>query len=107
MTTVAIILCVVCQLFLVAGQLLLKRGMGGDRVRARWVAAGTACLTGWFFLWIGLLQRWELSRLYPFEGLDSALLVLAAWLFLRERLPWVGWVGVALITAGVALVSAS
>src|SRR4051812_27830324 len=62
-TALAITLCVVCQLFLVAGQVLLKHAMSGTKARTRNFIAGVACLTIWFFLWIGLLQRWDLSQI--------------------------------------------
>ncbi len=107
MTTVAIALCLLCQLLLVVGQLLLKRGMNTSPIRYGYLAAGVVLLSGWFFLWLGLLANWELSHLFPFEGLNPALLVFGAWLFLKERVPVSGWVGIALISAGVALVSAS
>ena len=114
MSAVAITLCVACQLFLVVGQVLLKHAMapatadaGLRAVRWNFLALGIASLSAWFFLWVGLLQRWELSQLFPFEGLNPALLVLAAWLFLRERIPASAWIGMALITAGVVLVSGS
>jgi uncharacterized membrane protein len=105
-TGVAIALCLLCQLFLVVGQVLLKHAMA-PTFRAGALAIGIACLTAWFFLWVGLLQSWELSQLFPFEGLNPVLLVLAAQMFLGERLPPRGWVGVALIAVGVALVSGS
>jgi undecaprenyl phosphate-alpha-L-ara4N flippase subunit ArnE len=107
MTTLAIVLCLVCQLFLVVGQLLLKRGMSATPIRLGAIAGGVVLLSGWFFLWLGLLQKWDLSRLFPFEGLNPALVVLGAQLFLKERVPPRAWAGIALISAGVALVSAS
>jgi uncharacterized membrane protein len=113
-TALAIALCVLCQLFLVAGQVLLKHAMspatpqaGLKAVRRKPLALGIASLTAWFFLWVGLLQRWELSQLFPFEGLNPAILVLAAWWFLKERVPLGAWVGIALISLGVFLVSGS
>jgi uncharacterized membrane protein len=113
-TTLAVALCVLCQLFLVVGQVLLKHAMapatleaGLRAVRGRSLAMGIASMAGWFFLWVGLLQRWELSQVFPFEGLNPAILVLAAWLFLRERMTITAWVGAALVTAGVVLVSGS
>jgi len=107
MTTLAILLCLLCQLFLVTGQLLLKRGMNASPIRLGNLAAGVALLAGWFFVWLGLLAKWDLSRLFPFEGLNPALVVLGAWLFLEERVPWTAWMGIALISVGVALVSSS
>jgi uncharacterized membrane protein len=70
-------------------------------------AAGIGCLTGWFLLWVGLLQQWDLSRIFPFEGINPALLVIGAWAFLKERLPGHAWAGIALICVGVALVTGS
>lgn len=112
MTTVAVAICLFCQLLMVGGQLLLKHGMNGVQITPRpWpriaftLGAGIAALSLWFFLWLGLLSDWELSRLFPFEGLTSVLLVLGAWLFLGERVPASGWIGIALIAAGVSLVA--
>jgi uncharacterized membrane protein len=110
-TALAIGICIVCQLFLVAGQVLLKHAMAKDgadwrRTHLR-LLPGIACMTVWFFLWLGLLEKWELSKVFPFEGLNPALLVVAAWLFLRERVTVGTWVGIALITAGIVLVSGS
>lgn len=68
------------------------------------LAPGIACMTAWFFLWLGLLQRLELSHIFPFEGLNPALMVLAAWFFLNERMSARAWLGIALITVGIALV---
>lgn len=111
MTWLAVAICVVCQLFLVAGQVLLKHAMvkehaGWGRMAVR-LLPGIACMTVWFFLWLGLLERWELSKVFPFEGLNPALLVVAAWAFLRERVTAGTWVGIGLITLGIVLVSRS
>lgn len=110
MTAIAIVCCVAAQLFLVAGQLLFKHGMNEDlprsaRAKFRDLALGVAAMTVWFFLWLGLLQNWELSRVFPFEGLDPLLLVLGAWLILKEKLTVETWLGIGLITAGLALVA--
>jgi uncharacterized membrane protein len=114
MTWVAITLCVLCQLLLVAGQLLLKHAMtrtSGQptpwtRTVAR-LAPGIACMTAWFFLWLGLLEQWDLSKVFPFEGLNPVLLVIAAWMVFKERISRSAWIGVALIAAGIVLVSGS
>ena len=101
-----ITLCVVCQVFLVAGQLFLKRAMAAEasvpwtRTALR-LAPGIGCMTAWFFLWLGLLAQLELSKIFPFEGLNPALMILAAAVFLRERITWTTWAGMALITAGM------
>jgi uncharacterized membrane protein len=107
----AIILCVIAQLFLVAGQLLFKHAMNdaaprpAGAAKLKLLSIGIGCQTVWFFLWLGLLQHWDLSRIFPFEGLNPLLLVLAAWLVLHERLTAASWVGVGLISAGLVLVA--
>ncbi len=88
----------------VAGQLLLKTGMMRTRGRGSRVAAGTAMLAIWFLLWLRLLQGLDISYLYPFEGISLVLLVLAAQVFLGERMDARSWIGVSLITSGMILV---
>ena len=107
MTALAVVLASVSQLFLVGGQLLLKRGMRVTPVRIGSIAGGIALLSAWFFLWLGLLGKWELSRLFPFEGLNPVLVVIGASLFLKERVPPLGWIGILLISAGVAIVTST
>lgn len=114
MTLMAILAACGCQLFQVAGQVFLKHAMlavdAVPRVRGRvglCLLVGLAFLTFWFLLWIGLMQRWNLSAIYPFEGLCPVLMVLGARVFLREKLGAAGWAGVMLITAGIMLVAGS
>ncbi|SRR6266849_4234153 len=107
MSATAILLCVVCELALVAGQLLLKRGMNSTPIGIGFVAGGIGFETIWFFLWLYLLARWDLSRLFPFEGLNPVLIAVGALIFLGERLPLKAWIGIAMISVGIALVSMS
>ena len=119
MTTIAILMAIGCEIALVCGQLLLKRAMsnvesgfsptrdGLKPVSTPLLAAGIGCLTIWFFLWLTLLAKWDLSRLFPFEGLNPALVVLGAAVVLKERVPPLTWIGIALISAGVAVVSSA
>ena len=112
---IAIAICVVCQLLMVGGQILLKHAMTEPNAarpsalssRVRNFTLAIACLTLWFFLWLGLMRRWDLSKLYPFEGLNPVLIALAAWLVLKERLPAKAWVGLVLVCVGIALVARS
>ena len=105
MTAVAIAMALVCQLFLVAGQLLLKRAMGVPPVRVPWLIAAIASLAVWFFVWMSLLANWPLSRVYPFEGLNPALIVAGSAIVLRERVTATAWIGVLMISAGVAIIA--
>jgi len=114
MNALAIAVCVCCQLFMVIGQVMLKHAMNAaEKTPKPWrrvsrdFLLGVGCLTVWFFLWLGLLGRWQLSRLFPFEGLNPALIALAAWFFLKERLNLPAIVGMGLISVGIALVIGS
>ena len=111
MTPLAIALCIFAQFFLVGGQLFFKHAMDEKSKLARskkirLLLIGIAAQAVWFFLWLGLLQHWPLSQIFPFEGLNPLLLVLAAWLALHERLTPSACLGVVLITAGLVLVVA-
>jgi uncharacterized membrane protein len=112
----AIALCVLCQVLVVISQIFFKHAMapahteGPARVGPKmmgFLSIGIALQALWFFLWLGILAKWELSRVFPFEGLNPVLVVLAAWLFLRERVPWTAWLGIGLITSGIVIVSQS
>lgn len=113
MTALTVFLCVLCQVFLVGGQLFLKHGMRDTGARrpmeriVRDVAIGIVLQALWFFFWINLLKDNRLSRIFPFEGLNPVFLVFAAWLFLRERLTVETWAGVLLICAGLFLVTSA
>ena len=60
-----------------------------------------------FFLTLGLLQHFDLSYLYPFQGLSIIMISLLAAIVLKEKLTLQLAIGALLISAGVALVSLS
>lgn len=98
----------------VAGQLFVKKAMesthvGGmaSRQFAILLAAGIGAMTISFFLTLGLLQRFDLSYLYPFQGLSVIIITLLAAAFLKEKLTFRLTAGAGVITAGVILVSLS
>ncbi len=93
MTPFAFLLIVISLAAFVGGQLLLKHGMeatvaGGfaDRTFIIFVFAGTVAMAVSFFLTLGLLQRFDLSYLDPFQGLSVIFVSAAAIIFLREKL---------------------
>jgi len=109
-----LVLILLAQGALVAGQVFLKHGMnltrspvGGAARIVGILLAGIGLLTLWFLLWMGLLQKLDLSYVYPFEGLSPVLLVLAACAILKESLGWKSWTGVGLITLGTIVVGLS
>ena len=114
MTPFALFLIVISLAAFVGGQLLLKHGMeatvaGGFRHRTFviFIIAGTAAMAVSFFLTLGLLQRFDLSYLDPFQGLSVIFVSLAAIVFLREKLNLRLALGSLLIAAGLVLVSLS
>lgn len=112
MTFFNLILIVCTQLCAVTGQIFVKKSMtlpdSESKAHGRWLlATGIACMTVGFFLWLGLMSKFELSYLFPFEGLHYIFIIIAAAIFLRERASFSLWLGGILICAGVVLVSAS
>ncbi len=94
-----------CEIALVFGQLFLKRAMATTPIGIGWLAGGIAFEAAWFFLWIYLLARWDLSRIFPFEGLNPVLIAIGAMIFLKERLPLKAWIGIAMISVGIAIIA--
>lgn len=111
MTQFDFLLIVFTECCAIAGQIFFKHAMcaehGTPQRTAIKLAAGVSVLAVNFFLWTGLLSKFDLSYLYPFDGLSRVLLMLAAWIFLKEKMTVELWVGVTLICSGVLLVSRS
>jgi len=94
----------------VAGQLLLKHAMESTLYSTRFTkffATGLTAMTISFFITLGLLQQFDLSYLYPFQGLSVVIISILAAAILREKLTPRLFFGAALISAGVVLVSLS
>jgi len=83
-----------------------KSGFRNLRFISR-VAGGIALMTISFFLTLGLLQRFDLSYLYPFQGLSVIIISLMAAVMLKEKLTLQLTIGALLISAGIVLVSLS
>ena len=114
MTWLSLILILIALITFVAGQLLLKQGMElttGIHFRARrfvpLITGGIVLMTISFFLTLGLLQRFDLSYLYPFQGLSVIIIAISAAMTLREELTLQLAIGALLISAGIVLVSLS
>jgi uncharacterized membrane protein len=110
----AFFLIVVSLVTFVAAQLILKRamefsattGMSNRHFTSR-VVIGVFLMTISFFLTLGLLQRFDLSYLYPFQGLSVIFITVLAAAVLKERISARLAIGALLITAGIVLVSMS
>jgi len=113
-TFLAFFLIVVSLLSFVVAQLVLKRAMEISRGTSLrnpqiiWLATvGVVLMTISFFITLGLLQRFDLSYLYPFQGLSVIFITLTAAVVLKEKLSLRLIVGAVLISAGIVLVSMS
>ena len=96
----------------VSGQLLFKHAMetshkGFDRNFAKFFLPAIACMTVSFFLTLGLLQRFDLSYVYPFQGLSVIFVSLMGGIILKEKLTVRLLLGALLISVGVVFVSIS
>jgi drug/metabolite transporter (DMT)-like permease len=98
----------------VVAQIVLKRAMvsiaesGLRNLRfISFVTAGIFLMTISFFLTLGLLQRFPLSYLYPFQGLSVIIITLMAAVMLKEKVTLQLTIGALLISAGIVLVSLS
>ena len=112
MTPASFALILLSQVCAVTGQIFMKKSAthhGGEKERkgAKLFVAGIISMTVGFFLWLGLMSKFELSYLFPFAGLHYILIVIAAAIFLKEKVSPSLLIGVVLISAGVALVSAN
>jgi uncharacterized membrane protein len=110
----AFFLIVVSLVSFVAAQLILKRAMAATTTtgfrNAQFVSkvtAGVILMTISFFLTLGLLQRFDLSYLYPFQGLSVIFITLTAAVVLKEKLNVRLAIGALLISIGIVLVSLS
>jgi uncharacterized membrane protein len=110
----ALLLIVVSLVTFVSAQLILKRAMdfsAANSMRNPYfvlrVLMGVLLMTISFFLTLGLLQRFDLSYLYPFQGLSVIFISVLAAVVLKEKLSARLAIGALLITAGIVLVSMS
>jgi drug/metabolite transporter (DMT)-like permease len=98
----------------VAGQILLKHAIditareSYSRSHATIVfGAAIAAFAVNFFVNIGLLQRFDLSYFFPFQGLSVILIAVAGAWILKEKLSLRLALGSIVIALGVILVSTS
>jgi len=114
MTTIAVAVILIWLATFVAGQLLFKRAMDlsrkvgfRNRRTISVLSVGILVMTLSFCLNLGLLQRFDLSYVYPFQGSSIIIITLLAAIILKEKLTPRLMIGTLLITVGVVLVSMS
>jgi drug/metabolite transporter (DMT)-like permease len=106
----------------VAGQTSLKIGLsraGGDAasdtlfsligliLRSPLVLGGLFLYAMGAIAWIAVLRRMDLSYAYPFLALNFVLIALVSQFVLGETVPWIRWVGIGAIVAGILLIAGS
>jgi drug/metabolite transporter (DMT)-like permease len=106
---------ILCALAISAGQVLFKllgrayasgTGLFAPRSLALLSLAGLLYV-GATAAWIWLLRTLPLSRAYPYMAVSFLVVPLLSWLVLGERLPAAYLAGVALVAAGLFLVTAA
>ena len=85
----------------------MSQSAGFGRSFAKFFVPGIISMTVSFFLTLGLLQHFDLSYLYPFQGLSVIIVSVTASVLLKEKLTLQLTLGALLISAGIVLVSLS
>ena len=114
MTLFTIGLLLLSQISQVTGQILIKHAMNfthgphkpWNKI-AGFFGLGIGAMTFCFFLWLGFLQKFDLSHVFPFEGLSPVILILGAAVFLGETITLRCWLGMGMISCGIVLVGLS
>lgn len=111
----------ICVILGVIGQMLMKVGMNQvGKITAKEifstklfsVVTNQFVFTGVIFygiasiLWLSALSMEEVSYIYPLIGTGYILVAILSWLFLKENLTAMRFVGVVLISVGAYLVVA-
>ncbi len=74
-------------------------------VRNPYVFAGVVFLAFFFFLYLAALSWADLSFVMPLTAMSYIFAALLAKFVLREEVTWFRWVGTAVITAGIILIT--
>ena len=80
-------------------------GMIARAVTNPWVLLGVALQASFFFLYLALLSRADVSQVLPMTALDYIVVALLAQWLLGEGVAMVRWAGIVFIVLGVALVA--
>jgi drug/metabolite transporter (DMT)-like permease len=72
-----------------------------------WVLVGVFLQATFFFLYLALLSREDLTVVLPMTAISYVAIALGAQVFLAEALTPIRWAGIGFILIGVALISQS
>ena len=70
-----------------------------------WVLLGVALQAAFFFIYMALLSREDVSKILPLTTLNYIIVALLAQVFLAEPVTVTRWTGIGFIVLGVILVS--
>lgn len=119
-----LVLVLIAGLFGGTGHVLLSKGMktvgdlteapsslvGGMIARAvsnPWLLLGVVFQATFFFMYLTLLSRADVSKILPMTAFDYVVVAVLAHLLLAEPITPARWTGIGFIVAGVFLVSQS
>ena len=102
--------------FGIFGQLLLKSGMNriGQRpgaafllaiIKSPWVIGGLVVYGTGVIFWLLALSYFEISYVYPFASLSYIGIIFGSYFIFKERLSVARLMGIAMIIAGVLIIS--
>jgi drug/metabolite transporter (DMT)-like permease len=80
-------------------------GMIAVAVSNPWLLLGVVLQASFFFLYLTLLSRADVSQVLPLTSIDYIVVALLAQVLLAEAVTPTRWMGIAFIVAGVFLVS--
>ena len=80
-------------------------GMVGRTVSNPWVVTGVVLQAAFFFLYLTLLSRADVSKILPMTAFDYIVVALLAQVLLAEPVTAARWTGIGFIVLGVFLVS--
>ena len=72
-----------------------------------YIILGTLLYGTAFILWLGALSTLDISYMYPLLSLGYVITVVFAFVFIRENISLLRWVGVLLIFAGSVIITKS
>ena len=72
-----------------------------------WVVGGTVCNAIFYFIFLAALGWTEVTVALPLTAIEYGFAALLAMILLKEHIPPLRWAGIALVMAGVILISRS
>jgi undecaprenyl phosphate-alpha-L-ara4N flippase subunit ArnE len=115
MIWISVLLSAIAQIFLKHGLTSVQRGprrqglagLAVDVALQPFIAAWALCFVAAMGLWIGGLQKLDLSYAYPLVSLGYVVVTVLSAVLFRERIDRQRWLAVAVLSLGVVLIAGS